>query len=278
MSRRKNPNILIELLRRFSRDEVAGLSAELAYFFLLSLFPFMIALITLIAFIPLSVEDLLKFIRQYAPADSIMVMESALYQLMNQESGLLFTFGILAAIWSASNGIDSIMRAFNRAYDVRENRSFLKSRAIAILLAIVMMAVIVIALLFPVFGQEIGLFVFSAFGIPELFFTVWNIIRWVASAIIIFFIFILLHKLAPNKRMMWSQAFPGALLSTVGWIVVSYLFSNYVSNFGNYSATYGSIGGIIVFMIWFYLTGMIIIMSGELNAILVKRDEDTEKP
>ncbi|KZZ83990.1 YihY/virulence factor BrkB family protein [Bacillus sp. SJS] len=272
MRSRKNPTIITELIRRFSRDEVAGLSAELAYFFLLSLFPFMIALITLIAFIPLSVEDLLKFIRQFAPADTILVMESALYQLLNQESGLLFTFGILAAVWSASNGIDSIMRAFNRAFDVRENRSYLKSRAIAILLAVVMMAVIVIALLFPVFGQEIGLFIFKAFGIPGLFFTVWNIIRWAVSAIIIFFIFILLHKLAPNKKMMWRQAFPGALFSTVGWIGVSYLFSNYVSNFGNYSATYGSIGGIIVFMIWFYLTGMIIIMSGELNAILVNRD------
>ncbi|MGD6817821.1 YihY/virulence factor BrkB family protein [Metabacillus sp. 113a] len=274
MRSRKHSTIIVELLRRFSRDEVAGLSAELAYFFLLSLFPFMIALITLIAFIPLSVEDLLKFIRQYAPADTIVVMEGALNQLLGQKNAILFTVGILASIWSASNGIDSIMRAFNKAFDVRENRSFIKSRAIALLLAIVMMAVIVIALLFPVFGQEIGLFIFSAFGIPDLFFTVWNVIRWAASAIIIFLIFILLHKLAPNRKISWKQAFPGALFSTVGWIAVSYLFSGYVSNFGNYSATYGSIGGIIVFMIWFYLTGMVIIMSGELNAILVKRRAD----
>ncbi|MTH53562.1 YihY family inner membrane protein [Bacillus mangrovi] len=274
MTRKKQPNIIIEWLKRFSRDEVAGLSAELAYFFLLSLFPFMIALIALITFIPLSIEDLLKFIRQYAPADTILIMENALYQLMNQEQGLLFAFGILAAVWSASNGIDSIMRAFNKAFEVTESRSFLKSRLLAILLAIVMMAVIIIALLFPVFGQEIGMFIFESFGIPGLFFTVWNVIRWAASAVIIFMIFILLHKWAPNKRMKWRDAFPGALFAAVGWIAVSYLFSYYVSNFGNYSATYGSIGGIIVLMIWFYMTGMIIIMSGELNALLVKRKGD----
>ncbi|MFY0760594.1 YihY/virulence factor BrkB family protein [Metabacillus dongyingensis] len=264
-------SILRDLFERFSKDEIIGLSAELAYFFLLSLFPFLIFLITLIAFLPLSQEDILNFLAQYAPGESVAIIEETLAEIVSNSNGGLLSFGILATLWSASNGINAIVRAFNRAYDVSESRSFIAARGMAVLLTIAMVFVILVALLLPVFGKEIGMFLFSVFGLSEEFLTVWNMGRWIVSAIILFIVFTALYFFAPNKHLHLKDATPGAVFATIGWAFVSFAFSYYVGSYGHYSAAYGSLGGIIVLMIWFYLSGMIIMIGGELNAILYKR-------
>ncbi|MBD1379618.1 YihY/virulence factor BrkB family protein [Metabacillus arenae] len=260
--------LLKELFKRFANEEVAGNSAEIAYFFMLSLFPFLIFLISLVGYLPLAPADILNLIKQYAPADTQRMIVSTLQEILNKQNDRLLYFGIIATLLSGSNGISAIVRAFNRAYEVKESRSFLLSRAISILLTIGMIIVFITALLLPVFGKEIGLFIFTSFGFSEYFFDIWNTIRWFLSAFILFFVFTALYFFAPNKHMSLLDALPGSMFTTIGWIGISSVFSYYVSNFGNYSATYGSIGGIIVLMIWFYLTGMIIILGGELNAIL----------
>lgn len=257
-----------ELIKRFNEDEVAGLAAELAYFFLLSLFPFLIFSITLIGFLPISDIDILNSVREYAPEGTIEMIERNLHSIIGSHNGTLLSFGIIATIWSASNGINAIVRAFNRAYDVKESRHFLIARGMSILLTLGMVIVIVVALLLPVFGRQIGMFIFSAFGFSSEFINVWNAIRWLFSAGILFIVFSCLYYFAPNKKLKLKEVLSGALFSTFGWMFVSLGFSYYVSTFGNYSATYGSLGGIIVLMIWFYLSGMIIILGGEINAIL----------
>jgi membrane protein len=267
----KQRSILRDLFERFSKDEIIGLSAELAYFFLLSLFPFLIFLMTLIAFLPLSQEDILNFLAQYAPGESVAIIKETLAEIVSNSNGGLLSFGILATLWSASNGINAIVRAFNRAYDVSESRSFIAARGMSVLLTIAMVFVILVALLLPVFGKEIGLFLFSVFGLSEEFLTVWNMGRWIVSALILFIVFTALYFFAPNKHLHLKDAMPGAVLATIGWAFVSFAFSYYVGSYGHYSAAYGSLGGIIVLMIWFYLSGMIIMIGGELNAILYKR-------
>jgi membrane protein len=268
MKKPPDQSLLKELWKRFQGDEVAGLSAELAYFFLLSLFPFLIFLITLIGYLPISEVDVLNFMNQYAPGETMAMIETTLEGIVQKHNGGLLSFGILATIWSASNGLNAVIRAFNRAYDVKETRSFIVARLMSVLLTVAMIIVIVIALLLPVFGREIGLFVFSAFGLSETFLTIWNAARWIGSFIVLFIVFSCLYYFAPNKRLHWKAVFTGAFFATLGWILVSTAFSYYVGNFGNYSATYGSLGGIIVLMIWFYLSGMIILLGGEINAIL----------
>ncbi|WP_411334414.1 YihY/virulence factor BrkB family protein [Metabacillus indicus] len=268
-------SIIRSLIRRFSKDELIGLSAELAYFFLLSLFPFLIFLITLIAFLPLSQDDLLNFLAQYAPGESIKLIERTLTEIVAGSSGGLLSFGILATLWSASNGINAIVRAFNRAYEVEESRSFIVARGMAVLLTVAMVFVILVALLLPVFGKELGIFLFSVFGLSDAFLALWNMARWLVSAVILFIVFTALYFFAPNKRLHIKDVFPGAVFATVGWAAVSFAFSYYVSSFGNYSAAYGSLGGIIVLMIWFYLSGMIIMLGGELNAVLYSRKKQT---
>lgn len=267
----KEGSFLKELIKRFTSDEVPGLSAQLSYFFLLSLFPFLIFLITLLGYLPISQEDVLNTIKQFAPGESMQLINDTLNQILNDKNGKLLSFGIIATLWSASNGINAIVRAFNKAYDVEESRSFFVSRGMAILLTIAMVFVIIVALLLPVFGKEIGLFIFSHFGVSAQFLTIWNTMRWLVSGVILFIVFTALYFVAPNKRLHLKDGIPGAIAATIGWIAVSLAFSYYVGNFANYSATYGSIGGIIVLMVWLYLSGMIIILGGEFNALLYKR-------
>ncbi|MBD8069935.1 YihY/virulence factor BrkB family protein [Bacillus sp. PS06] len=257
-----------ELFKRFNEDEVAGLSAELAYFFLLSLFPFLIFSVTLIGYLPISEIDILNSVREYAPDGTIDMIEKNLESILGAQNGTLLSFGIIATIWSASNGINAVVRAFNRAYDVKESRHFLIARGMSIVLTIAMVFVIIIALLLPVFGRQIGLFLFTAFGLSDEFMGVWNVIRWIFSATILFIVFNCLYLFAPNRKLKIKEVVTGSFFATFGWMFVSLGFSYYVSSFGNYSATYGGLGGIIVLMIWFYLSGMIIIIGGEINAIL----------
>ncbi|MBD0408962.1 YihY family inner membrane protein [Bacillus sp. 1021] len=260
-----------ELFARFSLHEGQSKSAELAYFFLLSLFPLMIFMLTLTAYLPISAEDVLGAVDQYAPDSAMSMVKSITEQTLNKRSGGLLSFGIIAVIWSASNGMNAIVRAFNHAYEVEENRSFIIIRLTSIFLTIAMVVTILIALLLPVFGREIGLLAADFIGAPGLFLQVWSVVRWGISPLILLIVFTALYIFAPNKRLSLRFVLPGAVFAAAGWIIVSMLFSFYVGTFANYSATYGSIGGIIVLMIWFYLTGTLLILGGEINALLHKR-------
>ncbi|WP_049628101.1 YihY family inner membrane protein [Bacillus sp. JFL15] len=260
-----------ELFARFSLHEGQSKSAELAYFFLLSLFPLMIFMLTLTAYLPISAEDVLGAVDQYAPDSAMSMVKSITEQTLNKRSGGLLSFGIIAVIWSASNGMNAIVRAFNHAYEVEENRSFIIIRLTSIFLTIAMVVTILIALLLPVFGREIGLLAADFIGASGLFLQVWSVVRWGISPLILLIVFTALYIFAPNKRLSLRFVLPGAVFAAAGWIIVSMLFSFYVGTFANYSATYGSIGGIIVLMIWFYLTGTLLILGGEINALLHKR-------
>ncbi|MDX8361559.1 YihY/virulence factor BrkB family protein [Cytobacillus sp. IB215316] len=266
-----------ELFRRFNDDDIIGLSAELAYFFLLSLFPFLIFLVTLLAYLPVSQEDVMEVFQQFAPGETLEMIEANLKLIVGSQNSTLLSFGIIGTIWTASIGMNAVVRAFNRAYEVNESRSPLVARGVSILLTFAMIFVIVVALLLPVFGQKIGLFISSSFGFSIEFMNAWNAVRWILSSIILLVVFSFLYFIAPNKRLKMKEVTTGAIFATVGWIIVSVAFSYYVESFGNYSSTYGSLGGIIVLMIWFYLTGMTIIVGGEINAIINCRRIDCDE-
>ncbi|MFD0050528.1 YihY/virulence factor BrkB family protein [Actinomycetes bacterium NPDC127524] len=255
-----------ELIRRLMGDDVSGLAAQLAYFFLLSLFPLLLFLMALLPYLPISQDDILNLIRGYAPSQSMSLIEDNLRQVM-KGNGKLLSFGIIATIWSASNGISAIVQAFNRAYDVKETRPFITARAMSILLTIAMVIVFVVALLLPVFGRELGYFLFSKLGFSGQFFAFWNSLRWLISSVVLFLVFLILYLIAPNKRLKCVSVLPGAIFATAGWSIVSLAFSFYVRRLGHYTATYGGLGGIIVLMTWFYLTGLILIIGGEINAM-----------
>ncbi|MCM3115862.1 YihY/virulence factor BrkB family protein [Neobacillus sp. MER 74] len=272
----KGGNVRSSLLRllwhRIDEDDLPGLSAQLAYYFLLSLFPLLIVLFTLLPYFPIPHQDMLGIVRDFAPSEAMDLIEKNVHDIMNHRNGSLLSFGIIGTIWSASNGINAIVKAFNKAYNVKESRSFIVSRGMAILLTFGMILVLILAIILPVFGREIGIFLFSQLGYTTEFIKLWNALSWLVSAIILFLIFTGLYWIAPNVKLKCRSAFPGAAFATVGWIVSSIGLTFYVGNISNYSLTYGSIGAIIVLMIWLYISAFIIILGGEINAFYSEKN------
>ncbi|MFD3448196.1 YihY/virulence factor BrkB family protein [Microbacteriaceae bacterium 4G12] len=257
-----------DLYVRTRDDDVAGLAAQLAYFFLLSLFPALVFLMTLIKYLPIKTANILSFIGQYAPKEAMDFLESNVKQVMTADNGGLLSFGLLATLWAASNGINAIMNAFNRAYDIKETRPFYVTRALSIVLTIAMIFIIVFALIIPVFGNLIGSAIFKIFGLSDGFLIAWKIIRLLLSFLVLSGVFSFLYKFAPNRHLHPSEVMTGAIFASVGWVVVSYLFAFYVDSFSNYAHTYGSLGAIIILILWFYLTAWVILLGGEINALL----------
>lgn len=252
---------------RIAHHDVFGLAAQLSYFFLLSLFPLLITIFSILPFLPINEDHIIYFLQDFAPGETLQFIHDNLKELMSNHDRSVLSFGIIATLVSASTGMNAIIKAINRAYDVKENRHFLIVRGLSIVFTIIMIFVFLVGLLLPVFGKHLGIIIFSKLGFTEAFLEVWEMLRWVISSIILFIVFCALYLITPNKKVQCLTVIPGAIFSTIGWFAVSLGFSFYVNNFGHYTLTYGGLGVIIVLMIWFYLSGIILLVGGEINAV-----------
>lgn len=260
------------LITHINEADVIGLSAQLAYFFLLSLFPFLLFLVTLLGFFPIDDRAFIEYIAAFLPNDVVSMIENNLTNILNNRSGGLLSVSIIGTLWSASNGFNAITKSFNKAYRVEEDRSFILNRLIAIGLMIGLLLIIAIALILSVFGKVIGEQLFAFIGLDD-YINAWNIIRWIVTSVTFFIALLLIYKLAPNEKVSFRHAITGALFATIFWQLTSLAFSFYVNTLGNYSATYGSLGTVIVLMIWFYLFGIIITTGGVINAFVKDWEE-----
>ncbi|MBM7650223.1 membrane protein [Bacillus ectoiniformans] len=264
------------LIKRIKASDVTGVAAQMSYFFLLSLFPLLIFMVTLLAFLPVSTEDMLGLVRDYAPGESMSMVEETLSEVMDNQNGGLLSVGILATLWSASNGMNAVIKGLNYAYNVEESRPFYKARGLSVILTVGLIVVVGAALILQVFGKQVGIVATESIGLSDGFLTIWNWVRWLIFPLLLFGVFVGLYYLAPNLDVKCVTVFPGAVFAAAGWIITSVGFSFYVNNFGNYSATYGSIGGIIILMIWMYLSAIIILVGGEINALRNEQKGITE--
>lgn len=261
-----------DLMLRIQRVEISALGAQLAYFFLLSFFPLLIFLVTLLPYLNLETTQVYSFLVNLMPDEVYRLIESTLNEVLTNRNSSLLSIGVLGTIWSASKGINALLRALNKAYDTESRVSFI-DRGLSLVFTLALVIVIAVALLLPVFGQQIGHFLFSIVSIEDEFESLWRNIRWSMPPLLIFVVLMAIYWLVPNTtpRLKLMGVWPGAMFSTLAWLIVTYGFSFYISNFGNYSATYGSIGGVIILMLWLYFTGMILIFGGVLNATMQKR-------
>ncbi len=261
-----------DLMLRIQRVEISALGAQLAYFFLLSFFPLLIFLVTLLPYLNLETTQVYSFLVNLMPDEVYRLIESTLNEVLTNRNSSLLSIGVLGTIWSASKGINALLRALNKAYDTENRVSFI-DRGLSLVFTLALVIVIAVALLLPVFGQQIGHFLFSIVSIEDEFESLWRNFRWSMPPLLIFVVLMAIYWLVPNTtpRLKLMGVLPGAMFSTLAWLLVTYGFSFYISNFGNYSATYGSIGGVIILMLWLYFTGMILIFGGVLNATMQKR-------
>ncbi|TCP24521.1 membrane protein [Scopulibacillus darangshiensis] len=255
--------------KRFFEDGTLDIAATLAYYFLLSLFPFLIFTFSIIPYLGITQDQALHLLNRYVPSDVMTIIEENTGHLFNKHGGLL-SIGVIATLWPASNAVNALIRAMNHAYDVEETRSFIVARLLAIVFTIAMIVVIVATLVINVFGPTLGKVLFSHLDLSIGFLHLWSNLSLLISFLIIIIVFACIYIFAPNKRLRFNEVIVGAVIAAVGWQALSYAFSVYIDRygFGQYSATYGTLGGIIILMLWFYLTALIIVVGGEINAAL----------
>jgi membrane protein len=256
-----------QLSQEIKEDRATGLAAEQSYYYMLAIFPLLILLLSIVPYLSIDPQKALNFLDNVMPSETTKVFKENVINIVSERNGGLLTFGILGTIWSASNGINAFIHSMNVAFDVEETRSFIKARLLSILLTLGLIVAFVVALLLPVFGNLILELIKTVIPIPHQMEILFSILRWVIAIVIISIVLALMYRYAPNKRYPFKQVIPGAVVATVIWQIISLAFSFYVEYFGNYTSTYGSLGGVIVLMLWFYLTGLALVIGGEINAL-----------
>lgn len=272
LSNNKAIIFLDQLLYRIDEDGVLAIGAQLTYFLILSVFPFIIVFLNIISYTPLVREDVLLNITQYLPLEVQNLINDFAIEIIKTSSQELLSLAAIFGIWTASSGISAVMRALNKAYDSVESRPFYKSKLLSIFFTIILLFSLTLVFLTLVFGELLGNRLFSYFGLADIFLALWSVLRILIPIIYMVLTFTAFYRYAPYTqnidKIKLRDSIPGALFTTIGWLISSTIFSYYVNNFGRYTITYGSIGGIIILLVWLYLSSIIIVLGGEINATI----------
>lgn len=255
------------LYRRYIEDGVPALSAQTAYFFLLAIFPFMIFLMTIIGYIPLKGIDVLSPLEAILPYEAYRLLKVNLEYVADRRNLQILSIGFATTLWAASNGIGAVIASINKAYDVKEKRSFFKVKLVSVLFTMALSAMIVVYFVLLVFGHRIGDYMISI-GVPVQYRKIWDQVRYMTVVLMQVLVFAALYKYTPCSRLRWRDVLPGAVFTTIGWLLTSLGFAYYVNNFWNLRLLYGSIGGLIALLVWLYLSAMLVILGGEINAVI----------
>ena len=257
-----------ELIVRFMDDDVMALAAQLAYSLIMAFFPFLIFLLTIVGYSSVKSTDVLASLHSVLPQDTYVLITSTVVEIVDSARGDLLSFSAIITIWVGSSGFRAIIKGLNKAYDQREHRPYWKVVLISILCMFGLVLIIMAAFSFVIFGKVIGNTLVEWLGLSSNFKINWDIFRYIVALIFMILAFAAVYQLTPCKKLGWFEVLPGAAFSTLGWIGSSLLFAYYVNNFSNYSMIYGSIGGVIVLMLWLFISSIVILIGGEINAIL----------
>lgn len=266
--------------REFSEEDVPEHAAAMAYYFLFASFPFLLFLTTLIGYIP--IPDLLGNVLDYGsrllPGEAFRLIEDNIRALfMNKKEGLL-SIGILLALWASSNAIVSVMDAMNNLYDVKEGRPFWKVRLIAIALVIGLSLLLLLAMTLLMFGHRIGDYLAGLLNLGPAFEVLWIAALIPVTLFLLALTLAVIYYFTPDVEHEWRWISPGAVMVIPVWILMSLGFSFYINNFGSYDKTYGSIGAVIVLLLWLYLSGLVILTGAVVNAVIEHSSEEGKAP
>ena len=255
------------LIYRYKDDDLSSMSAQITYYLIISFFPFLIFLINLVSFTPLSNEMLFTSFNMFLPDETSNLLKNVAVQTLQDKSKTLLFLGMIVSLWVASKGISAVIRGLNKAYHIEENRNFIKLNLIAIISTIGIIIMIILSLIMIVFGKIVGIYIFGFVGAKDLFNIIWPFLRYCIPLGIMLITFYLLFKYVPNRKLKFTNVIVGTIFTTVSWVITSLLFSFYINNFENYGKVYGSLGGVIVLISWLYISALTILIGGELNAI-----------
>lgn len=269
---RKTVIFLVMFIKKIGDDDIFALGAQLAYYMVLSFIPFLMFLMTLVGFSHLNSDAVLNLLSNVMPTEAFNLIQSTVIEIVDREQTGLLWISIALAIWVSSSGFKAVIKGLNKAYGVKETRSYIKLKLISMIYTILLALIVIATLFLFVFGDVIGDFFMKVLENPEVIYYIWNMLRYVVVILIMILFFMFLYNATPCVRLGWLEVIPGAVITTLGWISISYIFAYYVNNFSNYSRLYGSLGAVFMFMTWMFITSMILILGGEINAVLAEKN------
>lgn len=254
--------------REFLDDDVLGIAAQLAYYFFLALFPAILFVLAIASYFPLAnlTDEIGRTLGPFVSPQVLEIIQEQMRRLADGQSGGILTFGVAGALWSSSAALVSVVSALNRAYDIEEARPWWKVRLIAIGLTLGLAVFVVTAFLLVLFGPTLAAWLGNTTGLGKPFEWTWNVIQWPLAFGLITLAIGLVYYFGPDADQDWAWITPGAVAATVLWLIVSLLFKLYVVNFTDYEASYGAIGGVIVLLLWFYVSSIALLTGAELNS------------
>lgn len=272
-----------QLLRRTGaevvNDDVMGMAGQLAYFFVLALFPALIFFVSLVAYLPGDMaQQLVISAKPFLPEAAVGIVEEQIAKLTAGDTGGILTFGLVVAIWSSSSGLVAVVSTLNRAYDITEARPWWKVRGVAILLTFALTLVVICGLTLVIAGPMLAAKIGAWVGLGPTFTAVWNIGRWPVIFLIISLAMALIYYYAPDADQDWIWITPGSILATLLWIAASLGLQAYLGFAGNVNETYGTLGGAMVILLWLYVTGIAILIGGEMNAEIEHASPEGKAP
>ena len=262
-----------KLIYRILNHDTLSYGGSLTYFLVLSIFPFLISLINAINFSGILDPEYIFSLLDVLPSEIQSIVTDFLRELQSSSSGSFFTISFVAGLFTASTAVFKLIKIINSSYGFDEKRGFIKLRLIALFFTLSLITMFFMLILTQIFGEIIYATAIKYLDIDNEFFDkMWRIAKNIIPLAYMLITFMLLYKFSTSNSkenmVTFKGVLPGAIFSTLGVIIVSIVFGFYVSNFGNYSITYGSLGGIIIFLIWLYLLSIIILIGAEINATL----------
>lgn len=258
--------------RRIWEDEILDRAAGLSYYFSFALFPTLLFLTALLGLLPFPdvMGQLMDYADRMLPQDAASLLRKTLEEVVSGASRGLLSVGVFAALWAASSGMLSLMTALNVANRVRDARRWWKARLVAVALTIGFSLFTLTAHLLLVFGGGIGEMVAGRIGLGPVFTLAWDLLQWPAAIVLVLTGLALVYWLAPAAGRRWHWITPGSSFALLGWLLMSLGLRVYVAYFGNYNATYGSIGGVILLMLWLYLSGVALLIGAEIDSVVAE--------
>jgi len=261
----------VELVKRTGKevieDDCASIAAQLAYYFALALFPALLFVVALASYLPYNVvNEVVAALDPIAPPEVLTIIRKQLESIVAGDGTSLLTIGILGALWSSSGAMTSIVSALNRAYDIPETRPWWKVRLVAIALTIGLVVFVLLAFTLIVAGPNAGHWLANWFGLSEVFDTAWVYLRWPLTFALATSGIAMVFYYAPDADQDWVWITPGSILTTILWVLFSMAFRLYVTRVGDYAATYGALAGAAILLLWLYVSGLALLIGGELNS------------
>jgi len=260
-------------------DDCMGMAAQIAYYMMLALFPFLLFLLSLISYLPILESDqVLANLSESLPPESFEMVKGTVRAVLSQREGGILGLGLLVALWSGSMGVGALITTINRAYNIHPKRNIAVQKALSIVLTLALSGFVILSTLLVLLGPSLSHQMFQALGLAGDSQAVWSAVRFPLVLLMNLLALSILYFFATEAKQRYVWILPGTISATVLWFGVSQLFRLFVRNFGSYNVTYGSIAAVIILMVYLWLSGFIFLLGAEINALMRRMDHFEDLP